>query len=287
MKKIFFIAFAAMASTCFGQTNKIIFPKGHQLEVSTQMTSSTAMDAMGQSIQSSANSTMTEVFNVKDANNNSATLEHSVKKIQFVVNGGMGQNFSFDSDKDEDRKGDIGKSLDKVLKDKYDVVVDNNGAVTSVQENPNNPKATADNNAMIGMLLSQLNISAQMPKVGEGTVFKILPDAKITKGYTWTDTSSNESGKRKTVYTINDITDKEIIIDFTGEATLKTTQQVMGMDMNVSTSSTGTGKIILDKQTGLLKQKTANVDTKGTIEAQGQSIPSVSKQTITTTVKMI
>ena len=45
------------------------------------------------------------------------------------------------------------------------------------------------------------------------------------------------------------------------------------------------GQVTLDKNTGLLKQKTATVDSSGSLEAQGMSIPSTGKTTITVTVK--
>ena len=46
-----------------------------------------------------------------------------------------------------------------------------------------------------------------------------------------------------------------------------------------------TGKIILDKKTGLLKQKTSNLEGAGTVEVMGQSIPMKTKATGSVTVK--
>lgn len=287
MKKIFFVSLVFSAGISFSQTNQLIFSKGQRLELTTQMTSATSMELMGQAMQSSATTSVSEIFDVKDTANTGATIEHSVKRIQFDVTGGMGQNFSFDSDKEEDRKGDIGKSLDKTLKDKYQMTVDKKGIVTGAKADENNPKSTGANDGMIGMMLSQLNVNAEMPKVGDAIVFKILPGDKIDKGYSWTDSLSTASGTKKTIYTVSDITDNEIAIDFTEESTVKTTQQIMGVDATINSKSAATGKIILDKQTGLLKQKTTNIDAHETIETQGQSMPSTSKRTITVTVKPV
>jgi hypothetical protein len=53
----------------------------------------------------------------------------------------------------------------------------------------------------------------------------------------------------------------------------------------VNSKNSSTGSIIVDKKTGILKQKTSTIDTDGKIEAQGQTIPQKEKTTVTITVK--
>src|SRR5256885_750867 len=99
-------------------TNKIHFQKGKNLEVTTETSSTSSMEFMGQSMQSSVSSTVTQNFYIKDVSNNNATIDHSNKRILFKADG-MGQTISFDSDKPEDMKSDIGKSFQAGLENKY------------------------------------------------------------------------------------------------------------------------------------------------------------------------
>ena len=284
MKKAFALILIISTFTGFSQkiSNKLHFQKGQNLEVTTKTNATSSMEMMGQSMQTTVTSIVTQNFSVTDANNNVATIDHKTKRIQFKADA-MGQSQEFDSDKPEDLKGDVGKSLQPALDKKYTMSVDQKGVVISVKADTGTTIKPDD--PMVSMLLGQLNISTEVPKVGDATLFRILPDHDISKGESWTDSSSADSGKKKTTYTVTDINNKEVDLDFTEESSLNTTQQIMGFDAKIKTESKGNGKIILDKSTGLLKQKTANIESKQTVEAQGQSIPSTSKMTIVTTVE--
>ncbi|HEV7621883.1 MAG TPA: DUF6263 family protein, partial [Flavisolibacter sp.] len=203
------------------------------------------------------------------------------KSIKFKAEG-MGQSQTFDSDNENDRSGEIGKSLASSLKAKYSITVDAKGNITSVKADTGSTASKTD--PMLGMLLAQLSVSTTPPKVGDATIFKILPDKEVSKGSSWTDSTSDETGKKITVYAITNVTDKEIFIDFTDNSTLNTTQQIMGFDAKINTKSNGNGQIIIDRSTGILKQKKASVKSEQTIEAQGQKLPSTANLTIVTTV---
>jgi hypothetical protein len=59
----------------------------------------------------------------------------------------------------------------------------------------------------------------------------------------------------------------------------------MGTQASIKSDDKVTGQVIIDRATGLLKQKTATMNTNATMEAQGMTIPSTGKTTITVTVK--
>ncbi|MGZ3839815.1 MAG: DUF6263 family protein, partial [Flavisolibacter sp.] len=198
-----------------------------------------------------------------------------------------GNSQSFDSEKEEDRKGEMGKIMDKALHNKYKMVVDPFGAITSVQADETNPNATKDpeSEAMTELVSTQLGLKLGLPKQGDVTVFKILPNRQIKQGDTWTDSDSANGQKRTTVYKVNNITASEVLLDYSEVINVNTKQQIMGTDANIKSDDKVVGQITLDKTTGLLKQKTATIDTKATMEAQGMSIPSTGKTTVTVTLK--
>lgn len=286
MKKIFFILSVAMTTTGFAQkvNNQLQFQKGQKLEVVVETNKTSSVEVMGQSMETKVTSTISEVFDVEDANSNGAIIEHKVKQVKFNLTNPM-QSQSFDSENEADRKGEIGKMLEKGMKNKYTMTLDPTGKITAVKvddDNPNEDNKMAD---MADLLSAQLGLNLGIPAVGEASSFKILPDREVGIGDTWTDSSSTEGQTKKTTYTVKNITDSEVILDFTEQLNINTTQQIMGMEATIKTNDKSTGTIILNRTTGLLKQKTAVMEEEGTMEAQGQSIPMKGTTNITITVK--
>lgn len=285
MKKIFLIASIAIATTSFAQkaNNTLQFKKGQKLEVTTETNKTSSVELMGQTIETKVTSTLNEVLDVQDANKSGATLQHSIKQLKFNLINPM-QSQSFDSEKEADQNGEIGKMLGKNLKSKYIMTLDATGNVINVKtdDTTDKNKETAD---MADLIAAQLGMNMIAPKVGEASSFKILPDKEVSAGDTWTDSSSANGQTKKTTYTVKSITANEIVLDYTEQLNINTTQQIMGTDATIKTNDNTTGTITLDKTSGLLKQRTANMEETGTMEAQGQSIPVKGKTSITVTVK--
>ena len=288
MKKILLIASIALSLNGFAQkvNGKLNFQKGQKLELVTETKKTNAMEVMGQAMETTVNSTVTEVFDIEDIKDGSATIEHKIKRMVFTAEG-MGNSQSFDSEKEDDRKGEMGKLMEKSLKNKYKMTIDPYGKIVAVKaddDNPNGNKKTEED-AMADLASTQLGLSLALPKPGEASIFKILPPREIGQGDTWTDSSSANDQKITTVYKVNSITDTDIILDYTSDVSINTTQQIMGTDASIKADDKVTGQITIDKATGLLKQKTATIDSKATMEAQGMSIPSTGKTTVTVTLK--
>jgi hypothetical protein len=129
-----------------------------------------------------------------------------------------------------------------------------------------------------------LNIT-QPPQKGEASFFKILPDKETGKGESWNETIENQSIKSNTIYTLTDITDSAIIVDFTGNSVTITKAEMMGTETTTTMNNKSTGKIILDKTTGIIREKTIYIESNGSTEVMGGSLPVTSKTTITITVK--
>lgn len=284
MKKIILLAAVVLSLNAYAQTinGKINFMKGQKLEVVTETQKTTAMEVMGQSMESTVNSTMTEAFDIEDVTDKGATIEYKVKRLVFNANG-MGNTQSFDSEKEGDRNGQLGKMLEKSLKNKYKMNVDAYGNITAVTKDDDNPNAPkdAEAEALQGIVSSQLGLNFGVPKTGDASFFKILPGKELTKGDSWTDSASAAGQKRTTVYTVSDITENEVVLNYTEQIDINATQQIMGQEANIKANDKITGLVTIDKASGLLKQKTATIDNSSTIEAQGMSIPSTGKTTLT------
>ena len=286
MKKIISLAFVFAAVTGMAQkaNNKLSFQKGQKFEVVTETTKNSSVELMGQSMETKVNSTLTEVLDVQDANNTGATVEHKVKRLKFDLTSPM-QNQSFDSEKDAG-SGDMGKLLEKSLKNKYTMTLDPSGKITAIKSDDDNPNGKNPDAAdMSDLISSQLGMSVGLPKSGEASLFKILPDKEVSVGDSWTDSSSAQGQTRKTTYTVKSITASDIVLDYTEQLDINTKQQIMGMEATIITNDKSTVTITLDKTSGLLKQKTISMEEEGSMEAQGQKIPMKGKTNVTVTIR--
>ncbi|HEX2534020.1 MAG TPA: DUF6263 family protein [Chitinophagaceae bacterium] len=268
-----------------GQTDRrITFQPGQKLEMVSEVNGSIAQEMGGQSMDMKMTGKVIRSYDVESVTDTAARLEHKVKRVQFSFEG-MGQAQSFDSENEADLKSDLGKSVEKGLKNKYSVQVDGLGTVRSVQSDDDNPNtAGAPGADPMGNMLSQFAGAMELPKPGDRTPFQVLPArGALVKGFTWTDSLKREEQGLAT-YTVADITDNEILIDFTEDGRTEKTQEASGVEIKVSMKTRSTGRITLDRKSGLLKEKTSTSEGNGFVEAMGQNIPMQTKFTAVTRV---
>lgn len=281
MKKLLlpFLLVVAIGSSAQKVSSKLVFQKGQKLEIVSNMNTTTEMMMN----ESNNNAISTEVYEVKDVAGNNITLERSMKKIKMNISI-MGQEKSIDSDNPEDLKGMLGEPIKDLLNAKNEFTVDAAGKIVAVKGG--DKKKSADN-GMAGMFLQQMNLGSALPAVGAASFFKVLPDYEVGKGDSWTDTISASGTSVKTVYTLKDITDNEIQIDYVSDGKVDTRQEMMGMNIDVKGTIKSNGAITLDRATGLLKQKTITNKTETASNLGGQEMNINSKSTTVVTVKPI
>jgi hypothetical protein len=283
MKHFFLIAALSLTVTGFTQkvSGKLNFPKGQKIEMVTEASSVISMEVMGQSMDTKVNVTVFRNLDIEDVSDGNAVIEHKMKRMKMNFESPMAGSQTFDSDNEKDMKGDGGKAMEKALKNKYKVTVDANGTVTAVQADDNNPNKTEakPSGDMMASTMDQMGMSMELPKVGEASEFKILPENEVGKGDSWSTTT----GKTKTTFTVADITDTDIILNFTSEGSTENKQDAGGMEIMMSTKDKSNGQIVIDRKTGLLKKKTENIESDGTMEMMGQSMPMKTKATRVTT----
>jgi hypothetical protein len=288
MKKIFLIGALAISTACLGQkvSNKLTFQKGQKYEITTVVDNVNTTEMMGQSMDMKMNMTTTRTLDVEAVNNNVATIESKVKRMQYNFEG-MGQSQKFDSENEADMKGEGGKMAEKALKNKFSMKVDASGKILEVTPDEDNPNK-ADNAASgsMGGPMDGMMEGFDLPKTGTRIDLSILPATEVSKGSTWTDTTSaNGDEKRKAAYTVTGVTDSEVLIDYTEEVNATTTREQMGMEVNIERKDQSTGKITLDRKTGILKQQVVTTKTEATAEVMGQRMPVNATTTRTVTVR--
>src|SRR5687768_14900698 len=140
MKKIVLAAalLAGLGGYAQKVSNKLAFQKGQKLEITRESRLVSTQEFMGQSMETTINSTTTEVLDVEEADKSGARLEHKIKRMQFTADA-MGQTQSFDSEKEGDRNGDLGKIMEKSLKNKYTITLDPTGRIMRVKKDDDNP----------------------------------------------------------------------------------------------------------------------------------------------------
>jgi hypothetical protein len=269
-------------------SNKLTFNKGQKLEVTTSGNSVITQEVMGQSMEIKMDFNIAQALNINEVANGNATMDHKIQSMKFSSEA-MGQAQSFDSNKPEDMNSDMGKNLKKSLDKKYTMTVDPQGRVVSVKEDGTvTQKPSDDEGNAMAQMFGRMGSGFEMPKPGDLSEFAVLPSREVGKGDSWTDSLNKVKGMKGAVtYTVNAITDSEVLLDYVQNTSLETTQQMMGMEANINTKEKTTGTITLDRKSGLLKQKTANMSSEGTVDVQGMSIPVTSKGTVTTTVKTL
>jgi hypothetical protein len=258
---------------------KLIFQQGQSINVNVELKTTVSQEAGGQAIDFTANGAADHSFKVTNATDNNSTLHHVVKKITFNFNG-MGQKRSFDSDKKEDLNGMFGKPVKDILSKNYDMIIDPSGKALMAKPEKLEIGMNDDRLGIVFNLLKDLTNIVYPPKKNEASFFKVLPENEIGLNETWVESGIDSNGMYKTTYTLTAITDSTIVADLKGQSSVATKAQVMGMEALTKMNSVYTGKVIIDKATGILKEKTITTTSNGSTEAMGGTMPVTSKTTV-------
>jgi hypothetical protein len=139
--------------------------------------------------------------------------------------------------------------------------------------------------AIITSMLKDIFDLVQPPKQGSGSFFKVLPDSGSTKGKAWTESYPLSNGLFNAAYTISDITDSTIVVDFASNSVTISKAEMMGGETTTNMNNKSTGRIILDRVTGIIREKTMKTDSNGNTETAFGTLPVTSTTNITMKVK--
>lgn len=265
-------------------SSKIKFEQGQALDIVLELKTTIAQQAMGQAIDFSVNATGNHSYKVTNTNDDNSTLKHQVDRVLFNFDG-MGQKRNFDSQEEKDLDGPFGKPVKEILEKKYDMVIDAAGKTLMVIPEKIELSAGDSRMAIISNMMKDVFDLVYPPKKGMASFFKVLPDNETGKGEAWTTTYTNESGKFDAAYNISDINDSTIVVDFATSSTTVSKAEMMGSETTTTMNNRSTGKIILDRVSGIIKEKKETIESTGNTETSFGTLPVSSKTTILITVK--
>ena len=260
-------------------TGKLSLEKSQKLQLENILKTVTSMEMMGQSMEMTADVNMLHDIEVKGKNDTSFFVNSTLTKMKSNASV-MGQTMSFDSEKKEDLESESGKAMKGLLNVTQEMELDKNAKVLNIK------KDTATQAAAGGMMDMMKNMLGGMSDMGNGAsdAFQVLPAGKKA-GDTWSDSLINDGIKIYRNFTLMEINGNDATVSFSGNQLTNKKVEQQGMEVNVSMDAKLSGESVVDISTGIVKQKTLNMDGTGTAEMMGQNIPMTTKVTSTTTVK--
>jgi len=284
--KAFLFFLPCTISASFGQTvsGKINLEQSQILDITMVVKTSVVQQAGDQSIDFNVDATGNHSYKVTNTTEDNSTLHHQLQRIRFSFEG-MGPKRSFDSNEEKDMNGPFGKPMKEMIEKTYDIIIDSNGKTLMALPEKIQFAEMDNQMAIISSLLKDVIDLVQPPQKGKNSFFKVLPDSATGKGSTWTETYENENGKFNAAYALSAITDSTLIVDFAASSVTITKAVMMGTETTTTMNNKSTGKIILDKITGIIREKTMNTESNGTTESAFGNLPVTSKTTTIISVK--
>lgn len=281
---LYLILGTGLAASSQKVSSKLILEQGKTYAVTLQVKTTIAQQAMGQAIDFLVDATGQHAYRVTNATEDNSTLNHTVKRVAFSFDG-MGQKRNFDSDNEKDLNGPFGKPIKELLEKKYDMIINPAGTAMMLLPEKVELSNSDPRMAIISNMMKDVFTLVQPPAKGAASFFKVLPDSAVGKGEPWTSSYTNETGKFDAAYNISDINDSTIVVDFVTSSVTVTKAEMMGNPTTTNMNNKSTGKIIIDRATGIIREKTETTDSTGNTETSFGSLPVTSKTITTITVK--
>jgi hypothetical protein len=281
MKKLLlFSAIACMALMGKAQSGKLVLAKGQTLVLENKIKAVTNMEMMGQTMETLNESVTTQQAEVKDVT--TAGYAVNAKVVKIVSTGSaMGQSFSFDSDKKEDLESEAGQVMKGQLNVTKEMEFSNAGALTAVKKAE---ATTADDGNPMAAMMKAAGGMAPDESNGFSDAILVIP-AQVKVGDSWQDSVIAEGLKLNRTYTLKELSAGSAVVTLTGTQKMDKKMEMQGMEIGFALDAKITGEIMVDANTGLVKQRTINIEGTGNADAMGQAIPLTTKVTISGTVK--
>ncbi len=261
-----------------GQTvlGKLQCSPGQNINIRMEVKSTVTQQVMGKAISFEADGFALNSYHVLDTTGGRATMEYSGQIIKFKFDG-MGQRQDFNSADSLDMKGRYGASMKNLLSKKYKLTIDEFGIVLIALPDRIDPVKTDDRLAIVLNMIEVIPNMAYPPAKGEASFFKVLPGKEVAIGESWSDSVVTLNGRAKSIYTLTAVSDSTITVEVKTTTITAEKAMVMGGESITTLNKISTGQVILDRQSGLIKEKKIVTESSGTMEAMGGSTPVTSK----------
>lgn len=231
-------------------------------------------NAMGQEMEIKSNISLDidlEMF--IRPNTTSSLYTQTIKRVQLKTEV-MGNSIEFDSDKKEDRENPIGQKITELLDKPQNI---------ELNKINKNTISNSSDDAVKELLgdLDELN-SEVIFKISDtikinDTLIRIILNNIFVPGLDTDKINNNiyieDNIKSKFTYEVKSIKDNYATLTFTGFVNDKKTKKVQEMDAFVTIKSTINGKLLVDINTGIIKEKKTDITATGTTELMGQKMP--------------
>jgi hypothetical protein len=273
---LFFLSIDLWGQKIQGQLK---FTEGKTFVITVELSNTTAQHVSNQPIDFSANGTAIHIYKVISVTASNTTLRHDVQRFNFQFEG-MGQERSFDSDNKKDMETSLGTHFKEICGKTFDIIIDASGkTVKTIPEKVDMAKQD-ENTVVIMNMVDDLTNVIYPPQKGKPSFFSVLPAYEVGIGDTWSDSVDTQEERSITTYTLSAITDSVITVSFKTTAWNKIKMQIKGMEATSLMNSISNGQIILDKTTGIIKEKTSTLEANGTTETTLGVMPTSGKATI-------
>jgi len=201
----------------------------------------------------------------------STMYSQTIKRVQ-IKSEVMGNSIEFDSDNKEDRENPIGQKI-ALLLDKPQK--------TNIKSIPSINSSTAAQDETQELL-------GDLDDLNKEVIYKISDTIKSNHTFInivlldndTTDSdidifneNKNDLIKSKITYIVKSINDNYATLAFNGIVNNKKTKNVQGMEAIVTMRSTVNGELLVDINTGIIKEKKTETTATGSTELMGQKIP--------------
>lgn len=273
-KQIFTLGGIFFTASLLAQTpaTKIVLNKGQKIVVQTTVSIETNM-APG--MDASSNSTSENILFVKEATDKNYTISNSLAKLKLNMEM-MGKSNSYDSEKKQDQDTEIGKGLGEKLNKSSDVIIDKSTGNAIITKKPEAKKDVSEADPMQNML--QMFGDAGSDESIVSGAFEIIPQGK-KPGDSWADTTTEKDKKTIRTYTFKSNADTGAVIRQNTVVVSASTMEMMGMSLEVNTTTQSNSDILLDIATGQVKRKSTESNVTGSFQMMGQDSPISAKAT--------
>ncbi len=258
MKKIGLIIFCFVSAVAGAQNVKLETGK----IITAVTTGSMDMD-MGMGGAMKMTSSSIAILNITGNEEKQYKGVHTITKMKMTQEG-IGQNSTFDSEKQEDRDSEIGKQLGKTVNQPAVILISKtDGTVKDA-----NPEKVISGGSPMDDLIG----ASQSPSVASSAAFFVLPGDK-KPGDKWIDSTSADGIKVMRNFELSALKDGIATI-FLEAATKGTVDKTIeGMQMSITMNGTTKSTIISDTLTGLVKSNTTVGKIDANLDMMGQAMP--------------
>ncbi len=266
--------------------SRIRMEQGAVYEVQTEVKNLLAQQVNGMSFDFNLDGSSVSQYAVTNTTDENISLRHSLQRIHFLFDG-MGSKQSFDSDKPKDLEREFARPLRDMLAKSYDMIVDSLGKTLLVLSPSAAPSQGDDQYRLISSMMGELGAMATPPKKGEPTVFMAWPGGEMAVGESWTISSNAANDKYSTVYILREINDSIYRVEFSGTGTRRVENEMRGTSFVINLKTVTQGEMIVDRDTGIIREKTSTIESTGSSELMGSSTPVTGKTTMHVKVRKL